>query len=79
MIEFIEGKEEDQKSVWTIQLIEALVITLENNLTDDRYAIPAMDISAFLLDSCLPLVVSGPVTRFVSTSTTTSKPCPLSI
>ncbi|KAL1967896.1 hypothetical protein VTN77DRAFT_2313 [Rasamsonia byssochlamydoides] len=62
MIEFIENKSEDQKGVWTIRLIEDLATILERNLADDRYAIPAMEIASFLLDSCLPQAAIGPET-----------------
>jgi hypothetical protein len=64
LVEFIE-RQAERKREWTIQLIEDLVTILETNLTDDRYAIPAMEISAFLLDTCLPQKGGGPeITRF---------------
>jgi hypothetical protein len=50
LIDFIEQQGE-RKHKWTVQLIEDLITILNANLTDDRYAIPAMEMSAFLLDS----------------------------
>ena len=35
--------------------IDNLIIILESNLFDDRYAIPAIELSGFLLDSYWPL------------------------
>lgn len=75
MIGFIDKKEDDRKSAWAIQFIEDLVAILEKNLGDDRYAIPAMEISGFLLDSCFPLVAVGSETRFVFTPLLTYKLC----
>lgn len=50
LIDFIENKGED-KCRWANILIGDLVAILEANLQDDRYAIPAMEIAAFLVDT----------------------------
>lgn len=52
LIDFIESKSDDERKFeWTNKLIEDLVSILETNLADDRYAIPALEISAFLVDT----------------------------
>jgi hypothetical protein len=50
LLHFIESQNED-KSAWVDTVIEELVAILEANLSDDRYAIPAMEIASFLLDT----------------------------
>ena len=51
-IDFIEKQpNNDRKHEWTNKLIEDLTTILEANLVDDRYAIPALEISAFLVDT----------------------------
>lgn len=49
MIDFIE-RHGERKHEWAAQLLEDLVAILDANLMDDRYAIPGMEMSAFLLD-----------------------------
>ncbi|KAH8705099.1 putative tubulin-specific chaperone D [Talaromyces proteolyticus] len=49
LIDFIEGQT-NNKFEWVDRIIGDLVAILELNLLDDRYAIPTMEISAFLLD-----------------------------
>jgi tubulin-specific chaperone D len=50
----IQSEEEQKKKFgW---FIEDLVVILESNLADDRYAIPALEISSFLLDGYSQLV-----------------------
>lgn len=52
LIDFIETQAKDEtKHEWTNRLIEDLVTILETNLVDDRYTIPALEISAFLVDT----------------------------
>lgn len=52
LIDFIETQSSDEKKYeWANKLIEDLVSILETNLVDDRYAIPALEISAFLVDT----------------------------
>lgn len=52
LIDFIETQSDDEKKYeWANKLIEDLVSILETNLADDRYAIPALEISAFLVDT----------------------------
>ncbi|OKL56274.1 hypothetical protein UA08_08481 [Talaromyces atroroseus] len=50
LIDFIESQTEDRFQ-WVNKLIGDLVTILEANLVDDRYAIPAMEMSAFLVDT----------------------------
>ncbi|QKX58538.1 uncharacterized protein TRUGW13939_05663 [Talaromyces rugulosus] len=50
LLHFIESQNED-KFAWVDTLIEELVAILEANLSDDRYAIPAMEVASFLLDT----------------------------
>ncbi|KAF3401336.1 Tubulin-specific chaperone D [Talaromyces pinophilus] len=52
LIDFIETQSDDEKKYeWANKLIEDLVSILETNMVDDRYAIPALEISAFLVDT----------------------------
>jgi hypothetical protein len=53
LIDFLETQQssDEQKYEWVNKLIEDLVSILETNLVDDRYAIPALEISAFLVDT----------------------------
>ena len=52
LIDFIETQSDDDKKYeWANKLIEDLVSILETNMVDDRYAIPALEISAFLVDT----------------------------
>lgn len=60
LIDFIETQPNvESKPEWTNRLIEDLVTILETNLVDDRYAIPALEISAFLVDT----YISEPVVQ----------------
>uniref|UniRef100_A0A093VT36 Tubulin-specific chaperone D n=1 Tax=Talaromyces marneffei PM1 TaxID=1077442 RepID=A0A093VT36_TALMA len=51
LIDFIESQPSDEKKYeWANKLIEDIISILETNLVDDRYAVPALEISAFLVD-----------------------------
>ncbi|EED23257.1 tubulin-specific chaperone D, putative [Talaromyces stipitatus ATCC 10500] len=59
LIDFIENQpNREKKYEWVNKLIENLVSILETNLVDDRYTIPALEVSAFFLDTYIsePLV-----------------------
>lgn len=65
LLDFIESQNES-KSAWVDIVIEELVAILEANLSDDRYAIPAMEIASFILDTYVPaLDLELKNTRFV--------------
>jgi tubulin-specific chaperone D len=65
LIDFIECQTEN-KYQWVNKLIGDLVTILEANLADDRYAIPAMEMSAFLVDTYISeSVVNSNNARFV--------------
>lgn len=52
LIDFIETQSSDERKYeWVNRLTEDLVYVLETKLADDRYAIPAMEIAAFLVDT----------------------------
>lgn len=54
LIDFIENHQDvREKNTWAGTLIEDLVFILEKNLADDRYAISALEMSAFLVDTYL--------------------------
>jgi tubulin-specific chaperone D len=49
--EYINMQEAGEQEHKFRLFIDNLIIILENNLFDDRYAIPAIELSGFLLDS----------------------------
>ncbi|OJJ50938.1 hypothetical protein ASPZODRAFT_155944 [Penicilliopsis zonata CBS 506.65] len=51
LISFINGHDELQRQTLVITFINELVVVLSDNLQDDRYAIPTMELLAFLIDS----------------------------
>lgn len=51
LVQYLEGHQDEQQKEWTLQFLDDLNWVLDTNIADDRYAIPAMDVAAFLLDS----------------------------
>lgn len=50
LIKCLNAYNEEQRTVASAALLSDLLAILENNLHDDRYAIPVMELTAFLLD-----------------------------
>lgn len=53
LAEYINSKEAEEKDSLKNLLFQELLTVLENNMEDDRYAIPAMEVIGFLLDNDL--------------------------
>ncbi|KAJ9208854.1 hypothetical protein DTO021D3_71 [Paecilomyces variotii] len=51
LIEYINDQDKQRREAVVAQLIRESQLVLESNLEDDRYAIPAMDMLSFLLDT----------------------------
>lgn len=48
--------------------LQDLSTVLSDNLQDDRFAIPAVEFVAFLIDSYIPVIPEGSDARFVNSS-----------
>ena len=53
LLEHISARDVEKKNTSKARLWEDLLSTLENNVDDDRYAIPAVETFTFLLDNGL--------------------------
>lgn len=53
LMDYINDQDKERREVIIAQLVREIQVVLENNLEDDRYAIPSMDMLSFLLDSCV--------------------------
>jgi len=52
LVEYINEQDKGQQQIIVVKLLQDLLVILDTNLQDDRYAIPAMEMLSFLLDSC---------------------------
>lgn len=50
IVQHINSQEGEERLVIVSSIIEALMVTLSDNLQDDRYAIPILELLSFLLD-----------------------------
>jgi hypothetical protein len=53
LVEYISRGDEVMRKSRKTRILKDLVSLLETNMEDDRYAIPAVEILAFLLDTCV--------------------------
>ena len=53
LAEYINTKNVEEQSYLKTLLFQELLVILESNMEDDRYAIPTMEVIGFLLDSDL--------------------------
>jgi hypothetical protein len=53
LVEYIRRGDEGMRKSRKTTILKDLVSLLEETMEDDRYAIPAVEIFAFLLDSCI--------------------------
>lgn len=51
LIQFLNAREPPQRQAVLIEILQDLSAVLSANLPDDRYAIPVIDLVAFLIDS----------------------------
>ncbi|KAL1855438.1 hypothetical protein Plec18170_004158 [Paecilomyces lecythidis] len=67
LIEYINDQDRERRDGVVAQLIRESQLVLESNMEDDRYAIPAMDMLSFLLDTCVTAIStdSEPIFRKV--------------
>lgn len=52
LLQYINNQDEKQRSNICVKLIADWLSILESDNDDDRYAIPAVEMIAFLLDNC---------------------------
>ncbi|KAK2739004.1 hypothetical protein FQN55_009661 [Onygenales sp. PD_40] len=60
LLEYIDGQSEEQKRTTCVGLIANWLSMVESDMEDDRYAIPAVEMIAFLLDSCFSQTTPDP-------------------
>jgi hypothetical protein len=53
LADHINAKDTERQASLKVLLFEELLVALENNMEDDRYCIPTMEVIGFLLDSGL--------------------------
>ena len=53
LIEHVNNKDQEEQRNLKATIFNDLVELLAHNMEDDRYAIPAVDILGFLLDTCI--------------------------
>lgn len=59
LVQYINACEEQQRQVVVTTLLNNLVIILGENMQDDRYAIPVMELTAFLIDGYISTISAG--------------------
>lgn len=71
LVRWINSQEPRDQQVLLVSVIKVLLIVLSDNLQDDRYAIPAMELLAFLLDGYILSIPENSEPRLAP------DPCPL--
>lgn len=59
LVQYINACEEQQRQVVVTTLLNSLIIILSENMQDDRYAIPVMELTAFLIDGYISTISAG--------------------
>ncbi|ODH53102.1 hypothetical protein GX48_00637 [Paracoccidioides brasiliensis] len=60
LLQYVNNKSEEQRKLICAKLIGDWISIVESDNTDDRYAIPAVEMIAFLLDNCFSHSSSDP-------------------
>lgn len=56
LVQCINGKKAEQRQAMVTMVVKNLSTILSDNLQDDRYAIPIMELLAFLIDGYIPFI-----------------------
>lgn len=59
LVQCINSKKAEQRQAMVMMVVEDLSTILSDNLQDDRYAIPIMELLAFLLDGYIQSIPDG--------------------
>lgn len=66
LVQYITSKNIAEQQQFILMIIKDLSTVLGDNLKDDRYAIPVMELMAFLLDGFVPSVQADSESMYVS-------------
>ena len=59
LVQCINAKEAEQQQAMLLMIVQDLSTLLSDNLQDDRYAIPIIELLAFLIDGYIPSIPEG--------------------
>ena len=59
LVQCINAKEAGQQQAMLLMVVKDLSTILSDNLQDDRYAIPVIELLAFLIDGYIPSIPEG--------------------
>ena len=59
LVQCINAKEAEQQQAMLLMVVKDLSTILSDNLQDDRYAIPVIELVAFLIDDYIPSIPEG--------------------
>ena len=65
LAQLINAQEWQRQQAEVIELLKDILVVLNENMQDDRYAIPIMEISAFLIDSYISFIPEESESRFL--------------
>lgn len=65
LTQFLNKQSEQQRREILMTFLQDISTVLSDNLQDDRFAIPAIEFVAFLVDSYIPVIPEGTDTRSV--------------
>ena len=61
----INVQEGQRQQAEVAELVKDILVVLNENMQDDRYAVPIMEIGAFLIDSYISSIPEGSESRFL--------------